>query len=176
MRPIHSISICIAIGVLPFQSIHAKEQEGLQRSEALDSLIACRSIADNAQRLACFDRETAAFAEAESRGDVIVANRSDVEKARVDAFGYSVGDSALLKNKDGNSLNSITSTIASASRSSSGKYRMVLENGSVWQQVDTIRLRYDPAPGLDIEIEKAPFGSFSAKVKGQRIIKVKRVD
>lgn len=158
------------------QTASAQDSRGLKRSGQLDQLISCRSIADDAQRLACYDRESASFAEAESKGDIIVADRQDLEKVREEAFGYSVGDNPLLRDKDGKPLDKLVSTITSARANASGKWTIKLENGTTWAQTDTERLRRRPAPGMSIEIEKALLGSYNAKIEGQRFIKVRRVD
>jgi hypothetical protein len=53
----------------------------------LDKVYACASVADSAQRLACYDTAVAGLKQAESTGGVAVVNREQIEKAEKEAFG-----------------------------------------------------------------------------------------
>ncbi len=141
----------------------------------LKNLTACGTIENDKKRLACFDENIKTFQSAQETGDIIVADKKVVEKAREDLFGYKTPDNPLFNGKNDSNLKQIESTIKSARKTSTGKWLFVLENDSAWQQTDTRRLRYGPEKGHSVIIKKASFGGFNANIRDQRFIKVKRV-
>ena len=49
-----------------------------------------------------------------------------------------------------------------------------MEDGAVWQQIDTTRLPREPKAGQKVKIKVAAMGSYFANVNGQRAIRMKR--
>lgn len=145
-----------------------------QRPDALKAVVACRTVTDTAERLACFDRAAAGLDEAEAKGDVVVVDRSQIREARKAAFGFTFKmPSFMTAGEKTENVDRITSTIVSASQSG-GAWVFVLEDGAVWRQIDTISLRNTPKAGSKAEIRTATFGSFFMKVDGQIQIRVHR--
>lgn len=145
-----------------------------QRPAALNAVVACRSIADTAQRLACFDAAAAGLDEAEAKGEVVVVDRSQIREARKAAFGFTFKMPSFMTGGDKpESFDRITSTVQSAYESG-GAWVITLEDGAVWRQIDTERLRKSPKPGSKVEIRTAVLGSFFMKVDGQIQIRVRR--
>ena len=138
-------------------------------------LIACGQIADNVARLTCYDRQIASFEQAESKGDVLVADRNQVEEAQRGLFGYSILKSNLLSGKKGEDINQVEFTVASARQYDYGRWRITMEDGSVWDQIGTDMLAFNPKSGNKVVIKRASFGSYAAKIGGQPPIKVRRV-
>ena len=60
------------------------------RPQALATLLACHSIGDEKQRLACYDREIAVFESAERDRKVIVLDQEQVKTTRRSLFGFSL--------------------------------------------------------------------------------------
>ena len=58
--------------------------------QQIQRLLACRSVMDNAARLACFDKETQTVAGAFSTGDVVALDREKVRSTRRSLFGFHV--------------------------------------------------------------------------------------
>ncbi|WP_105104360.1 hypothetical protein [Microbulbifer pacificus] len=70
---------------------------------------------------------------------------------------------------------SITATIASAEQGAFGKYTFTLDNGQVWQQVESSS-RAIWRGGEQVAVERGVFGSFfMRKVTGGRSLRVKRI-
>lgn len=147
-------------------------------------LLDCRSVADRDSRLACFDEQAATVAGALAKQDIVVADRTQIRKARRSVFGLSLPSLDGLfgsrehdgAGKEEEGVSEIQATIAHATPDRDGKWLIVLEDGARWMQIDTNQLPRDPKPGRPIRIRKAAMGSFLANVDGQIAIRVRRVN
>ena len=87
-----------------------------ERPETLARLMACRGIAENTARLACFDTAAGALDTAERQGDLVVIDRAGVAETRRQLFGFEMPSLPRLFGPEGAvELESIDSTLASAS-------------------------------------------------------------
>jgi hypothetical protein len=140
-------------------------------------MIDCRAIAEPGARLACFDREVAAVANAEARQDLVVIDRAKVRTARKTLFGLSVPDLGIFGGGDDEEgVNRIEGELAAVGRNADGRWTFRLADGARWIQADSRELGVDPAPGQKIAIRKAAMGSFLANVNKQIAIRVRRVN
>lgn len=156
-------------------SASAQQNDNVRTADAIETLFACLEIKDNDKRLACYDKEVRSFSAAEDKGDIIVAERKDVEKARRDVFGLSVSENPIFGKAEDEGINSIETTIQSARQLRSGKWLIVLEEGGSWSQTDLKPLRRSPKAGQTVIIERGILGSFVAQIDGRRAFKVKRL-
>jgi len=145
-----------------------------KRAAPVQQVYDCRTVADDAARLACFDRSVAALAVAEEQREVTFADKETVKKTRRGLFGFSLPRIGLFGGGDEEEIKEIDAVVKSASADRSGKYRIVMQDGAVWQQIDTTRLPRDPKPGQAVKIKVASMGSYFASVDGQRGIRMKR--
>ncbi len=150
----------------------------------VQSLLACRGIADAGQRLACMDAGVAALAGAVESRDVLVADKDQVKKAKRSLFGLTLPNFNLFgQTKDGEgeksdergALTEIQAKIKSARLGKSGNWLIVLDDDTRWLQTDGASFRHDPRAGMDIRIRRAALGSFFANVDGQTAVRVKRI-
>jgi hypothetical protein len=150
----------------------------------VQGLLACRGLADPAQRLACLDKGVADLAGAVERRDVLVADKEDVKKAKRSLFGLTLPNFNLFgqtkddegeKSDDRGALTEIQAVIKSARAGKSGNWLMVLDDDTRWLQTDGEPLRHDPKAGMTIRIRRAAIGSFLANIDGQRAVRVKRI-
>jgi hypothetical protein len=140
-------------------------------------LKACRSIAAEAARLACYDQAVAALDKAEQAGDVVVLDQQQIREAKRDAFGFTMPSFSMFDRGDKPEvMDEITLTIDRAYRTGDGKWVIKTENGQTWRQVDTYELFKTPKKGSTIRIRKAALGSYTANVDGQKSIRVHRDD
>ncbi|WP_260482773.1 hypothetical protein [Sphingomicrobium flavum] len=137
-------------------------------------VVACRTIAEDAERLACYDRESAALGSAIESDQVVVVSREQAVAARRELFGFSSPNFAgLLGDED--KLKSINVEIASASFNGLGELVLVMKDRSAWRQIDDRRIGSLPKAGTAATVEKATLGSFELKIDGRRSIKVRRI-
>lgn len=172
--------IVVVLGGLVLTGVaHAKEskEDQLTKPPAIyTDLIACKNIVDSQQRLSCFDEKVAALETAQASKQVVIADREQVKEARRGLFGLSLPRIKLFGggNDEGANINQIESTIVSVRQLRGGKLVLSLEDGATWQQTE-VRTMRRPRKGDPIVIKRASLGSFTAKVKGGRSFKVKRV-
>lgn len=144
--------------------------------EVFTKVVECRTIADNAERLACFDRAVGALAEAQETKEVRVVSRDDVNRTRRNLFGFVTSGFGLFgaedEEEEQEELKEINATIASFS-GSSGAYVFTLDDGSVWEQSDSSFLK-KPKEGQPIRIRRAFLSSYMANIDGGIGFRIKR--
>lgn len=158
-------------------AVPAAAQKAEPRSQALTRLVDCRKLADPAERLACYDREVAAFDAAAARRDVVVVDREQLRKTRRTLFGLSLPNLSVFgdDNTDEEGIQTIDTTIKSLNQTAVGKWVITLADGAVWEQIDSRDLPIRPRPGHAIKIRRAAMGSYLANIKNQTAIRVRRM-
>ncbi|MEO0832319.1 MAG: hypothetical protein AAFY13_03375 [Pseudomonadota bacterium] len=197
------MQFCSRAFVLIFAGAVIGSQAGAQVSTSdeapatLSDFVACKPITDPAQRLACLDsalgRTVATGPVSANSGGVsslVTAGGPDEAMAEAQTtisapprsfapaaennFGLSAEQVLQKKRPD-----SQTAQTVSISRTKSGKYVIVLENGQIWRQLkaDTNRLFVrDDGAGAVAVIKKRSLGSHALSLEGsKRSIKVKRI-
>lgn len=133
----------------------------------VSAVLACRSIADNTARLACFDKATQEMGEAEQKGDLLTLDRQQRQAVRKQAFGLPLPAMTIFdRGEKAGESNQITATVASASQTPYGKWIIRLDDGAVWRQIDDNDLQSDPHKGSKVVIKKGILGSFFIDVDG----------
>lgn len=138
---------------------------------------ACQSIRDNAQRLACYDREVALAATANARGDLVVMDRQQLRQTRRSLFGLTLpnlgvfGEDSLPGDAD-----RLETTIKSVHYQADGKYIFDLAEGGRWLALESRTFIVDPAPGQPVRIRRAALGSYLMNVNNQLALRVHRVN
>ena len=146
-----------------------------ERPETLARLMACRGIAENTARLACFDTAAGALDTAEREGDLVVIDRAGVAETRRQLFGFEMPTLPRLFGPEGAvELESIDSTLASASSVGEGRWVFRLADGSEWRQIDSERVRFRNSPGQPVRVRKGALSSFLLTVDGSRAVRVRR--
>lgn len=146
------------------------------RAAAFDALLACRTVADGAGRLACYDAAAGKMGEAEKSGDIVVVDRAQAEATRREAFGFNIPALSIFDRGDRSQpLDAMSAVVAQARQGPDGKWLVELEGGAAWQQTDANFLSKKPKPGSKAEIRKAPVGGFYLKLDGQPAVKARRV-
>ena len=173
-KPLASLILAAALAAGPSLA-KDKQDRTKDTPDAFKQLVQCRQIADNALRLACYDRQAASIELAQSQGDLVIADRQQMKEAQRNLFGYSIPKSALLGTDKGEQLTQVDAVIASARAGSKGGWRLVMEDGSVWDQTDTEVLPVDPRKGDKVVIKRAALGSYLVRIDGQPPIKVRRI-
>lgn len=160
----------------------AAPQRQQPRPEIFNSLLQCRGIADDTQRLACFDRQVGAMEAAAQRDEVVVLDKGELNKTRKTLFGFSFpklpflggGDDDAAKPQEEEGVTHIDATIASVRSLGYGKWQIGLDDGAQWMTTEAITVR-DPKVGQKIELKRGAMGSFIGKVEGGRPVRMKRI-
>ncbi|HKX91296.1 MAG TPA: hypothetical protein VJM15_02575 [Sphingomicrobium sp.] len=138
-------------------------------------LLGCRAITDNAQRLACYDRETLAVDQAIAKKDLVLIDRARATQAKRSLFGFSIPDFGGLFGGADDDVKEISSTIRKASQDPYGAWIVSLADGSTWAQQDDAPLGLPPERGQKVVVARGTFGAFYLRVNGQPGIRVKRI-
>ena len=135
----------------------------------------CRDVADNAQRLACYDRAVGALATAQAAKDLYVADKETMRETRKGLFGFNLPKVKLFENDDlGDDVKSIETTVKSVGTGSRG-YVFVLEDGARWAQTDGAYMD-KPKAGAKIRIRRAALGSFMGSIDGKVGFRIERLN
>lgn len=140
----------------------------------------CRTIADPALRVACYDQAVDALVAATASADVVIVERGEVRKARKGLFGFAMPSLSFLNGRKDNAEDQadqarLESTIVSSRSLGYDKWRFTVEGGAIWETVESDSGFDDPKPGMKVLLEKGSFGSFYAKVGRGRRVQAKRI-
>ena len=142
----------------------------------IQQLMACRAMTDSAQRLACFDRESAAFQQAVAAKDLVFVDRERAKATRRSLFGFSMPSfGGLFGDDDEDAIKQIESTVASAGRNGDGGWTISLADKTVWTQTNDAMLGLSPKTGQKVVVKRGVMGTYYLSVNGQPGIKVRRV-
>lgn len=175
MRITPALAVTLA-AVLAAPALAAAKDKGQEkaRAAAFQSVLDCRGVTDNAQRLACYDTAAGRMGEAEAKGDIVVIDRAQAREAHREAFGLHVPSldfvTRALKPEE---VDQVQGVIKSARADAFGHWTFVLQDGAVWRQIAG-DLDYTPKAGSKVAIHKAALGSYKMSVDGQPTIKVHR--
>lgn len=154
---------------------------------AIRPLLDCRKIGDTAERLSCFDRESAALDEADRKKELTVMDKEDVRKTRRSLFGLNLSGLPFLGDgEDDNDVkkteaekeaaSSITAKVASVRALGNGKWAFDLDDGAHWVTTEAITYR-EPETGGTVVIKKGMVGGYRASFDGStRLVRVRRVN
>jgi len=162
------------VGLLFATGARARPAPTTGTPTSVQQLLGCRSITDSAQRLACYDRQSAVVDQALARKDLVVIDKARATAAKRSLFGFSIPNFGGLFGND-NDVNQIDGTIAGVSQNADGGWVVRLADGSVWTQVDDAQLGLPPTRGDKIIIRRGSLGSFWLEFPKRPGFKVKRI-
>lgn len=173
MRKFLLITAALALAVTT--SASARKPVATGTPDAMKRLLACRSIQDSAQRLACFDRETAVVDQALGKRDLVMIDKARATQAKRSLFGFSIPDFGGLFGGGGDEVKEIASTVTSFSHNQYIGWTIKLADGSTWAQTDDAQLGLPPSKGDKVVVHRGSFGAFYLRLAGQPGFKVKRI-
>jgi hypothetical protein len=141
----------------------------------VQQLIACRSITDSSQRLACYDREAAAFDKAIAAKDVVVIDKARATATKRSLFGFSIPDFGGLFGGAGDDVKQIETTVTTAGSNGEGGWTVKLADGSMWTQSDDTPIALPPQHGDKVVIKRGALGAFFMELGKQPGVKVRRI-
>ena len=142
---------------------------------AVQSLLACRSVTDSAQRLACYDRAAQGFADAMGKKEVVVIDKARANEARRSLFGFSIPNFSALLGGGGDEISQIESTVDGVVENADGGWTIRLADGSTWSQTDDTPVALPPRHGDKVVVRRGAMGSYFVKLGSQPGFKARRV-
>lgn len=141
----------------------------------VQSLLACRSITDPMQRLACYDRASQSFSEAVAKREVVIVDKARANEARRSLFGFSVPNFSALLGGGGEEISQIEGVVDSVQQNADGGWTIKLADGSVWMQTDDTPVALEPRRGDKVIVKRGALGSYFFKLGSQPGFKAKRI-
>jgi hypothetical protein len=142
---------------------------------AVQSLLSCRSIADSAQRLACYDKAAQGFATAVEKKEVVMIDKARANEARRSLFGFSVPNFGALFGGGGDEISQIEGTVQDVVENGDGSLTLRLADGSTWTQIDSTPVALPPRRGDKVIVRRGALGAYFVKLGSQPGFKAKRV-
>jgi hypothetical protein len=163
--------------VVPFMLLSAPAfaQQGLPTQ-----VYACAKVEDAAQRHACFDALVPELkkagggtsgAEAPS-----AAAQAGPAQSPLTAPVLSASEARAAKAEKEKEIDQVRLPVKAIDTGRDGKYRFTMENGQVWKQLDTVKLRNIGNGPWTAEVRKAALGSYLLTVDRQPAVRVERVN
>jgi hypothetical protein len=123
----------------------------------------CRTTADPAARLACFEKTFDSFEQAVKSKEVTIVDKADVRQAKRSLFGFALPHVDLFNDSRGDRADDFTeinTTVASAREAEHGRaeIRLADESGAVWQTTDP--MAFPPRPGDKLRIRQGALGNY----------------
>ncbi|HEY7007154.1 MAG TPA: hypothetical protein VH392_11820 [Sphingomicrobium sp.] len=169
----NSIALVTIAALIVVGAADAKRPVDTGTPAQVQRLMACRTITAAEQRLACYDRETAAMNQALANKDLVMVDKEKARAAGRSLFGFSIPNFGGLFGSGGE-ISQIDGTIKSTGRNQDGGWVITLQDGSVWTQTDDWP-GLDARPGKKVIVKRGTLGSFWLSIPGQNGIKVKRI-
>lgn len=182
--------VLAALGFIAFAGpVAAQQQTPAGNPGVLDQVYACRDIADEAQRLACYDGAVGRLQEAQNTGNLVAVDRQQAQEMDRDAFGFSLpslsrifggggggtpGSDSAASTPGFERIDEITMTIASVTHRRNAPSTFRMTNGQVWVQIDDEVAR-NVREGGTVTVRRASLGSYLMSVDaGGPALRVRR--
>ena len=144
----------------------------------------CADIDDVTQRHACFDALVPELRKSRVGVTLVPAPRP---QQQADAFGSAKATPSpltapVIKHSEVQAaqkdavVERVTLGVKAIATGADGKARFMMENGQIWKQVDTTRLRNVGDGPWTVEIRKAAFGSFLLTLGKSPAVRVERMN
>ena len=152
------------------------KNESIAPPPVYQAVVDCRTIADGAQRLACFDRTVEVMAGATAEKELVVIDRATMRETRKGLFGFNLPKLKLFGGGDEDErdeVKQIDSTISGIRSAKDGLPIFTIEDGARWKQTDGRNVF--PKVGQKITIKAASLGSYMASINGRAGVRVMRL-
>ncbi len=153
-----------------------QKASSINNSPLISKLDTCTTIADNSERLACFDREVGALVGATNEGDVKVVQTEDITQARRRLFGFSLPKIGLFSDGGEEEIAVLQSTITKVQQVGPREWHIWIEEGNArWQMKGTSVRTRAPEVGDPVEFKPATMGTYWIRVDGRNGVRGNRI-
>ena len=175
MRQMLAILVIAALALGASASL-ATAPKPLASPAVVQALLDCGKIADNGERLACYDKAAAALQSATASGDLVAIDREQRRAARRQSFGFALPSLSFLDRgeKEGPASH-VTATVEEANQDPTDRWVIRLDDGAVWEQTEPEALGRRPHKGSTVVISRGAMGGFFMTIDGEGAGKAKRV-
>lgn len=177
-RALPACAIAVLLAFAPAPSFAQQANDG----PSLDALKACRALASDAERLACYDRAAGDIVSAADRGEIRVVTKADVEQTRRGLFGFTLPKLSLFGGgSDGEEepepLDLLESSITSARQIDRTTYVFKIAEGDATWQIREAPSRFiGPRVGDKVVFKRATMGTYFIRVNNQIGVRGRRIE
>ena len=153
-------------------------QEPVTEPSEFEALKSCRSITDNAARLACFDNAVGVVVAAQESGNLRIVDKEAAKQTRRRLFGFTMPDIGWFgdgKVGDEEPLDMLETTITSVRQLRRNSWTFQTEEGAVWQINNAPSRLRALRPGQSVILKKAALNSYFIRIEGQTGVKGTRI-
>lgn len=138
-------------------------------------LTGCKTLTDDAARLACYDKAAAKLEAATASGDVKLLDREDIRATRRSLFGFDLPKLPFFKGDDSakDTPEELDAVVKSVQAAGYSKFVLTMEDGAVWQSTEP--LPRDPKAGAKVHINRGALGNYFMRVGSMRSVRAMRV-
>lgn len=171
-------ALLVGVGLLGLSlPASAREVDPGPPPAQVNSLLACRSIADAAARLECFDKSSATLSDAVAKRDLVVFDRESVRKTKRGLFGFGIPNLGIFgDDNDEVEIKQVEGAIVSTTFNADGGYIFRLADGSRWTQMDGKPIALPPRSGDKVVVKRGALGSYTLSIERQPGVKVRRIN
>lgn len=166
--------IACSAGALLAVTPTAAQRTEPNSSGQLAKVAACLDVANDVERLACFDKEAASLRTAVREKKIVVVQQGDILKARRTLFGIPLPRIGVLET-DGPPEKEITAIIKATAQGEGGRLTFTLEDGAIWAQTDEWPVYTAVKPGQKVTLKRGMFGSYFADFERAPTVRAKRL-
>ncbi len=161
LRQTLSCVALIAFAMSPVP-VCAKDKPAKPLPPVFETVINCRALVADSERLACYDRSVAALAVAREKEDIVVADRATIRETKRGLFGFALPRLKLFGNTEGEDVNEVEAMLSAVRNTQDGMAIFTLADGARWKQTDGGATF--AKPGDRIRIKRGSLGSYLATV------------
>jgi len=174
VKPLLVCSVALALAAPGYAAPRVRDAS-TAATGIIAELTACKTIADNAARLACFDAGVAKLAEATAKGDVKVIDREDIRATRRSLFGFELPRVAFFKGDDtaADTPTEIDTTIKTVGAGEFGRFTLTMDDGAMWATTEP--LPRDPRAGMTAHLKRGALGNYFLRVGSMRTVTARRI-
>lgn len=171
-RRLHCVAlIAFAIGFAP---ACAKDRAVAPFPEVFETVVNCRALLADSERLACYDRSVAALAVARDKEDIVVADRATIRETKRGLFGFGLPRLKLFGGTEGEDVKEIEGVVTAVRTTQDGLAILTLADGARWKQTDGAALF--AKSGEAIRIKRGTLGSYLAMIGKGAAFRVVRLN
>jgi hypothetical protein len=183
-----SLGLSMAAAAAPSNRQPAAPAAKPEQVSVHKDLYACRTIADVAERAACYDKAVDALQTAESSGKVVVVDAVKVQQLKREAFGFDlpslpalsavipsislstlVGERAGAAEPNEPEVREASLDIETVETDVRGNRVFRMANGQVWRELNASGAWVPKQGPMKAEIKMAAMGSFLLRVNGKGV-------
>lgn len=143
----------------------------------VEALARCLEIKEDAERLRCTDVAAARLVAAEQARELVVVSRDEVKRTKRSLFGLGIDENRVFAGREApaDRVDRLETTITSATPSERDRWTLVLVDGGRWRTSEPWP-DARPRPGAAVVVRRGPLGSYVLTTKGERAVRVTRVN